>query len=93
MNTIGTKINAQFKAPKTLGEFRALAIDILKNHTHIPDRGTIFINGGGTMNVNWYSVEDQIKRADELKAKLLKERIAEAEELRTRLLELEELGL
>ena len=87
------KINKKFKAPKTLGEFRELAIDILKNNTDIPDRATLFTNPAGYFNINWQSQEDmEADLADESKMLLLS-RQKEAKELLVRLEELKELGI
>ena len=86
-------INTKFKEPNTLGEFRALAIDILKNYTHIPDRATLFINEAGTFNVNYRSLADMGLMAEDEAKRLLQQRQREALELKARLLELETLGL
>ena len=85
--------NTKFKAPENLGEFRAMAIDILKNYTHIPDRATLFTNSAGQFNINYRSIEDMELMAADKAKRLLELRQHEAEKLKARLLELETLGL
>jgi hypothetical protein len=87
------KSNRRFDAPTTLGEWRALAIVILKEHTDIPDRATLFTNRAGALNVNWKSLEAEALELKESEERLRKTRVIEAKAISERLKELKELGI